>query len=161
MNPRAASLVPILALVLLAAWLGALHPAGEWFLALPRPAWGLSPAGFALAWPLYHLCMALAAWQFWLEAGARERTALALWVACLALLIAWPWLLFGWHRPGWALAVASLLAGILTVTWMRFRATSPAAGLALLPCLAWLAYLWSWNLAVWRLAGGGLATILG
>ncbi len=161
MDSRIGSLAVFLATVVLAAVLAAGPEAGDWYLYLPKPAWSLPAWGFAIAWPLFYLLMALAAWWLWLAMGAVDWPALAGWVLVLALVVAWFWVLFGQHRPGWGLAAATLLGGAALFAWMRFRGCSAEAANALTPCLVWLAYLWLWNLAVWRLAGGGWATVFG
>lgn len=159
MDSRAPSLIAVLALVLLAAWIEAGFAAGEWYLYLHKPVWSLPAWGFMLAWPAFHLLMAMAAWRLWLDQGLHAATPLAMWIAVLVVLVAWFWLLFGLHRPGWALAGATVLAVLAGVARARFRISCTAASRLLTPCLAWLAYIWVWNLVVWRLAGGGVDTI--
>ena len=60
-------------------------------------------------------------------------------------------LLFGLHRPGWALAeILVLLTAILATIRVFWRVDRPA-GLLLLPYAAWVAFATVLNWTIWRM----------
>ena len=160
MIARYSALFVFLLLVTLAAVAGASFEAGEWYFRdLNQPAWAVPAWLYGPAWALAWVFAALAAWNAWLTGHYDRYKALPWWLALLLANLAWSFLYFGMHRPGWAwLALCLSLAA--TVLCMRaFSRISSEAAKLMIPCLAWVAYLWLLNLATWSLNGGPLAAI--
>jgi tryptophan-rich sensory protein len=161
MMKRYGSLVVFLALVVAVSIVASGFEAGGWYFEkATRPAWSPPPWLFGPAWALAWLGLALAAWQVWLGGHVGRLRALAIWLVLLGASGAWSALFFGLHRTGWAwleLGVVLVLAGWCSA---RFRALTPQAAWLMLPFVAWIAFLWVWNLALWTLNGGPLARFL-
>lgn len=104
--------------------------------------------------------MAFAAWQVWERQHQLSRRAVAWWLVQLLLNGAWSWLFFGLHRTGWALAEMAMLLIAIQMTIRLFRRIEPFAASLMMPYLAWVVFAWILNLAIWRMNGGGLASIL-
>ena len=157
---RGMSLLVFVILVALAAMLGGLAAPGDWYQALEKPDFNPPDWVFGPAWTLLYALMAVAAWRVRVSGHRRRGIALGWWGVQLVLNVAWSWLFFGLHRPGWALAEMSLLIVAVFVTWREFRGIDRPAGVMLLPYLAWLAFAWLLNAAIWHLNGGGIDSIL-
>jgi translocator protein len=145
--------------LVLAGWLalsfgagafGSRFPPGEWYLRLDKPPW--TPPGwvFGPVWILLYALMGTAAWMVWRERGwSGGALPLALFTAQLVLNALWPWLFFGLHRPGLALADLALLLGVLLPTALAFRRARPAAGALLVPYLLWASFALALNASIW------------
>ena len=99
--------------------------------------------------------MGLAAWLIWLSRSGRGRTsALGLFVAQLVLNSVWTPVFFGgyplWGTPAlWAAMIVILaLITVLIVTIRAFWRIRTAAGVLLLPYLAWTLYASTLNLYI-------------
>lgn len=163
----AAVAVPLVVLLGFAS--GRSVPAGSdnrWYAALAKPALNPPDWAFPVAWGLIYLCMGLALAVVLTARGARGRgIAIALFAGLLLLLIGWQPLFFGAHKV-WAslgLIVAILLVG--GVTAVLFARVRRAAGLLMIPLLAWVAFaaLLCWQIGrlnpdAERLAPGGRTT---
>ena len=158
---RYGSLAIFLLLVVLAAAAGASFEAGEWYYrALGKPAWTPPPWLFAAAWAAAYLFAALAAWTVWLTGHYDRHKSLAWWLALLVSNVAWSFVFFGLHRPGYAWLASSLALALALYCTIAFRRQSMQAAGLMLPCLLWAAFLWAFNLAAWTLNGGPLARLL-
>ena len=146
-----------LALTSVAALLGGIASsrAGDFYLALDRPAWAPPSWLFGPVWTVLYVVMGVAAWLVWRKAGWRAgRRPLGLFLVQLALNVLWSVIFFGWERPGLALAEIVLLWIAIAATALSFRKLSrPAAGL-LLPYLAWVTFAISLNAGIWWLNRG-------
>lgn len=158
---KVGTLLVFLVLVILASAFGAQFGTGQWYEELVKPAWNPPAWVFAPVWSTLYLMMAVAAWLVWDTGHAQRKLVIAWWLAQLVLNALWSWLFFGLHRPGFALAELALLIIVLAVTIRLFHVVRPVAALLLLPYMAWLLFAWALNLTLWRLNGGGLATVLG
>jgi translocator protein len=123
-----------------------------WYEALSKPSWAVSPETLALAWNASYVLMAIGAW--WV-ARARpfhaSRPALNLYAIQLVLNAAWLPLLFGMKSPVLAFGPVIALLVVLVFTTIEFARRRLAAGLALLPYVAWVAYSALLNYALWHL----------
>ncbi len=63
----------------------------------------------------------------------------------------WTPLFFGLHRPGLALIDIIALWLVLAVTLVAFWRARRAAGVLLLPYLAWVTFATALNFTIWRL----------
>jgi tryptophan-rich sensory protein len=112
-----------------------------WFAALVKPA--IMPPGwmFGAAWTILYICLGLALALVLHARGARGRgLAIGIFLAQLLLNYAWSPIFFAMHQVGLALIVILLmiiLAGIAAVLFGRIR---KAAGLLMVPYLAWLCF---------------------
>ncbi|HBN75456.1 MAG TPA: hypothetical protein DD473_06485 [Planctomycetaceae bacterium] len=69
----------------------------------------------------------------------------------LLLNIAWSWIFFGMHQPGWAFAeIIVLWLAILATTILFFKKSKIAGGL-IVPYLAWVSFASVLNFTIWRL----------
>jgi len=124
----------------------------EWYPTLARPAWTPPNAIFGPVWSVLYLLMAIAAWLVWRQGGFRaQRGPLALFVAQLALNIAWSIIFFGLRRPGLAFAEIVVLWALILATTIAFWRVRPLAGWLLVPYLAWVSFASALNFALWRL----------
>lgn len=134
--------------------LGALAMTPEipgWYRSLVKPSWNPPAAVFGPVWTTLYVLMAIAAWLVWRTEGPRPGRPLMWFFLQLLLNLAWSWIFFYFHQPGWAFADLVLLWGALAVTTFRFVRAVPLAGWLLVPYLAWVTFAGALNLAIWRL----------
>lgn len=126
--------------------------ANRWFAALDKPA--LMPPGwaFGVAWTILYIMMALAFAMILHARGARLRgLAIALFLVQLALNLLWSPLFFRAHQVGDALSLILVLLVVVIVTTALFWRIRKAAGVMLLPYIAWLAFASFLNYEIGRL----------
>lgn len=153
--------IVVFGLALVTAALGGRFVGGEWLATLAVPSWSPGALVFAEGWVAWY-----AAWcavAIVIAQGMRrlEPVPVTTWCCGLAAVLAWNWLLFGLHRPGWALAVMTLALGLGIVALLRGNHWHRQAWLPAGVSVAWLAVIWCWNAAIWRASGGGFGSILG
>lgn len=132
-------------------------PPGEWYEASLKPGW--QPASWVVAssWLLSALLSASAAWLVWRRRSLPAAgPGLFLWVVQLVLAVAWWWMFFGLHRPGWALGGVLLLWITVALTLVLFHGTRRLAAWLMLPWLIWVTVAAALNYELWRLNGGGI-----
>ena len=123
-----------------------------WYTTLKRPAIAPPNWVFGPVWTLLYVLMAVAAWRAWLAGPSRARTlALALFLAQLALNLAWSWIFFSHHAVGAALAEVTVLWIAIGGTILAFIRVTPLAAWLLVPYLAWVTFAALLNAAFWRL----------
>lgn len=158
----------ILLLGMLSAWISGSGYENPWFDALAKPSY-MPPGGtFAAAWTILYILIgtALAIILFAKGAAGRGR-AVALFAGQFALALVWSPLFFAAHQVGpafWLLLAILTAAAITTVLFARIR---KAAGLLMLPYLAWMCFAAVLNHDIDRLnpeaetlaPGGGSAEI--
>ncbi|HEY0411686.1 MAG TPA: TspO/MBR family protein [Allosphingosinicella sp.] len=112
-----------------------------WFDALAKPAI-MPPAWvFPVAWTALYVGLGLALALVLHARGARGRPlALGFFVAQLALNYAWSPIFFALHRVGLALLVIAAMIALAAAAALLFYRIRKAAGLLMLPYLAWLAF---------------------
>ena len=153
------SLGVFLLVAVAAAMAGGMFIGGEWYQQMQQPAWNPPPLLLALLWGVYYVLLAVSAWLVWRAMRGLAAGALALWGLLLLMGIAWSWLYFGLHRPGWALGAMSLWLAVGVMVLRAFRPARPETLRLMLPAVAWLAFSWLLNLAQWFKNGGGLGSI--
>jgi translocator protein len=133
-----------------------------WFVSLAKP--GFMPPGWAfpVAWTLLYICLGLALAHILHARGARGRPlAIALFLAQLALNLAWSPLFFAAHKVSlafWTIVAMGLLAAAAAWLFFRIRRT---AGLLMVPYLAWLVFAGALNHAIDRLNPGAELAVPG
>jgi len=149
------SLIVFFLLTAGAASFGALFPPGPWYAGLTKPA--LTPPDwvFPITWTALYAMIAVAGWLLWRNRRAQPggRAAMTAWCVQLVLNAAWSWLFFGLHMTGPALAELAILWTAILVTIALSRRHAPAAGLLMLPYLAWVGFAGWLNFGIWRLNG--------
>jgi tryptophan-rich sensory protein len=151
-------LVLLVAVCLGAGGLGAMATTPEiecWYRTLTKPTWTPPDGIFGPVWTTLYILMAISAWLVWKPAGLSGATLpLALFALQLLLNVAWSWIFFGWHRPGWAAVEIVLLWLAIVATTVAFFRHSRIAGWLLVPYLAWVSFAAVLNFAIWRLNAG-------
>ncbi|MBC7369499.1 MAG: tryptophan-rich sensory protein [Undibacterium sp.] len=123
-----------------------------WYAGINKPTWNPPSWVFAPAWTFLYATMAVAAWLVWREGGWRAQgRALGVFVLQWVLNALWTPLFFGLHRPGLALIDILALWLVLGATLMAFWRVRRAAGVLLLPYLAWVTFATALNFMIWRL----------
>jgi tryptophan-rich sensory protein len=126
--------------------------ANTWFAALRKPGFMPPAAAFPIAWTILYICLGLALALILHARGARGRPlALTLFLVQLVLNYAWSPLFFAAHKVSlafWVIAAMWLIAAATAFLFFRIRR---AAGLLMLPYLAWLAFAGALNHAIDRL----------
>ena len=125
---------------------------GGWDAELHKPTW--NPPGwiFGPVWTMLYVMMAVAAWLVWREGGWRtQRKALGLFLVQWLLNAVWTPLFFGMHRSGLAFFEIVLLWLVLAATVSAFWSVKRAAGVLLVPYLAWVTFAAVLNFTIWRM----------
>lgn len=143
-------LVVSLVLVLAVAAIGGAATTGglgDWYDGLDKAPWNPPGWVFGPAWTVLYVLMAVAAWLVAREGLDEQavRTALGLYLAQLALNLAWSWLFFGARTPGWALVDILALCILAAATIVAFWRVDTTAAFLLVPYLAWILYATSLN----------------
>jgi tryptophan-rich sensory protein len=147
-------LVGWLAAVSIAAGTGAIASvdAAGFYTQLVRPAWAPPASAFGQVWTVLYVLMGISAWLVWRAQGDRraKSSALAIFVVQLAANALWSWLFFAWRLGGLAFAEVLVLLALIAATVAAFWRISRAAGVMMLPYLAWVCLATALTWAVWR-----------
>jgi tryptophan-rich sensory protein len=124
-----------------------------WYPTLARPAFAPPDEVFAPVWIALYALMGFAAWLVARDGLSRPpvRRALGWFAVQLALNGAWSFAFFGARSTAAGLVVILLLLAALLATTRRFFAVRTAAGWAMVPYAAWVAYAAALNGAIWWL----------
>ena len=132
------------------AAIGAPFPAPDYYRRLNKPSWAPPPSIFGPVWSVLYALIGTSAWLVARRGGSGSRTALGLWWAQLALNAAWTPIFFGARNRGLALVEILITWVAIVATTVAFFARRTAAGLLLLPYLAWVTFASALNYAIWR-----------
>lgn len=158
---RYVSLGFFLLAVLAASAAGASFEAGAWYQELNKPAWTPPDWFFGPAWAVIYVLMAVAAWHVWLGRHSVRIGAVLWWLLILILNVAWSWLMFGLHRPGWAFMMSALILAVAIMCCRAFFLLSRQAGFMLLPLVLWAGFACFLNYSVWTMNRGGFTEWFG
>lgn len=138
------ALVTVPAILLLGTLSGRAAGSGSgnpWFDSLAKPSFMPPGWAFPLAWTILYVLMGVALALILHARGARGRPlALTLFFAQLALNYSWSPLFFAAHRVRLALFVIAAMLLLTAAAAAHFYRIRKAAGLLLLPYLAWLGF---------------------
>jgi len=128
---------------------------GGWYKTLGKPSWNPPDRVFGPVWTTLFVLMGIAAWLVWQRDGFKAAAKpLSLFAVQLVLNVAWSWIFFGLHQPGWAFVeIVILWLAILATTILFFRC-SKIAGWLLVPYLAWVSFASVLNFTIWRMNMG-------
>jgi len=124
-----------------------------WYRGIAKPAFTPPDAVFGPVWTALYVAMGVAAFLVWKLGPDRRRVrgALLLFGIQLVLNGLWSVIFFGLRSPGLALVEILPLLLLIAVTTREFWAGSRAAGLLMVPYLAWVGFATVLNAAIWRL----------
>jgi translocator protein len=124
----------------------------DWYATIAKPSWNPPDSVFGPVWTTLFVMMAVAAWLIWKPAGFKAaKTPLTLFAVQLVLNVAWSWVFFHFHQPGWAFVEIVVLWLAIGVTTIAFFKTSKIAVWLMVPYLAWVSFASVLNFAIWRL----------
>lgn len=136
-------------------WLGAVATTPEidgWYRTIEKPAWNPPAYVFGPVWTTLYLMMAVAAWFVWKAKGIKAGALpLTLFAVQLGLNLAWSWIFFHFHQPGWAFVEIVVLWVAIVATTISFFRESIVAGCLMLPYVGWVSFATVLNFALWRL----------
>lgn len=124
--------------------------AAGFYATLDRPPWAPPAWLFGPAWAVLYLAMATAAWMVSRSDESGRGPALALYVVQLVANAGWTWLFFALRRGSWAFGEVLVLLLLVALTAAAFWRVRPAAGVLLLPYLAWVGFATALTWSVWR-----------
>ena len=152
---RIIGLILSISICLGAGGLGAIATTPEidgWYKTLLKPSWNPPAAVFGPVWTTLFIMMGVAVWLVWKKPGFRTaKLAMAMFAFQLALNVAWSWIFFRLHEPGWAFVEIVTLWLSIAATAALFLKHRKLAGLLMLPYLAWVSFASVLNFTLWRL----------
>lgn len=159
------SLVTVPTVLILGDGIGYLSQSGSgnpWFAGLVKPFF--MPPGwlFAVAWNILYILLAIALAIILAEPPSpRRKLSLLLFFVQLALNFAWSPIFFGWHDIALAKLVIFVMAAIAAAAAGQFMRIRKAAGLILIPYLAWLVFAATLNSTIETLNPSAGRSLLG
>ena len=116
-------------------------PDSPWYDVLVKPSFMPPSGAFGLVWPILYLLIGIALSIVLNARGARGRgLAITLFLVQLVCNLLWSPLFFGAHEAGLAFYLLLVILALSLVTMLLFWRIRSAAGLLMLPYLAWLAF---------------------
>ena len=126
--------------------------ASEFYGELMQPAWAPPAAVFGPVWTVLYALMGIAAWLVWQSGGLqKQRLAIGLFLAQLAVNALWSWLFFAWSLGALAFIDILFLITLVVATIICFWRVRPLAGLLLVPYLLWISFAAALNYSIWHL----------
>ena len=143
-------------------WLSNSGYENGWFAALDKP--GFMPPGwtFGVVWPILYALLGISLAMIIAEPPSdRRRVALILFFIQLALNFLWSPIFFAGHDITLAKWVIFLMAAVAAGAGRQFLKLRRAAGLLMIPYLAWLIFAATLNATIEALNPGAGASLLG
>ena len=126
--------------------------ASEFYGELMQPVWAPPAAVFGPVWTVLYALMGIATWLVWRSGGLqKQRVAIGLFLAQLAVNALWSWLFFAWSLGALAFIDILFLITLVVATIICFWRVRPLAGLLLVPYLLWISFAAALNYSIWHL----------
>jgi translocator protein len=136
----------------LSGWLSNSGYDNPWFDALQKPSFMPAGSVFGIVWPILYALIGISLAMVLAEPPSpRRRFALVLFFGQLVLNFAWSPLFFGAHDIGLAKVVIFVMAALAAAAAGQFLRLRRAAGLLLIPYLAWLVFAATLNSTIQEL----------
>ena len=146
----------------LSGWISNSGYGNAWFDALRKPSFMPPGAAFGIVWPLLDALLGIALAMILAEPQSpRRKAALTLFFVQLALNFAWSPIFFALHDIGLANIVIFAMAAIAAAAAGQFYRLRRAAGLLMVPYLAWLIFAAMLNSTIQGLNPGAGTSLLG
>ena len=146
----------------LSGWLSNSGYGNRWFDGLRKPSFMPPGWAFGLVWPILYALLGIGLAMIIAEPQSRRRkVALVLFVVQLTLNFAWSPIFFAAHDIAlakWIIVAMAMIAGIAAAQFYGLR---KAAGLLVLPYLAWLIFAFALNSRIEALNPGAGTSLLG
>ena len=159
------ALVAVVVIELLGGASGWLSNSGYengWFAALRKTAFMPPGAAFGIVWPILYLLLGIALAMILAEPRSPRRTAaLVLFAVQMLLNFAWSPIFFGAHDIKLGQIVIFAIVIIAAAAAGQFYRLRKAAGLLMIPYLAWLVFAATLNAAIEALNPGAGTSLLG
>jgi benzodiazapine receptor len=146
----------------LSGWLSNSGFGNGWFDSLRLPPFMPPGWAFGLVWPILYAMLGVALGMIVAEPPSpRRKLALILFAIQLALNFAWSPIFFAGHDIALAKLVIFAMAPLAAAAAGQFVRIRTAAGLLMLPYLAWLIFAATLNATIEQLNPGAGASLLG
>jgi tryptophan-rich sensory protein len=159
------ALIAVIAIELLGGLSGWLSNSGYgngWFDHLVKPPFMPPGWTFGVVWPVLYALLGIAVAMIIAEPPSRRRrVALVLFLVQLALNFAWSPIFFAAHDIGLAKIVIFMMAALAAAAAGQFLRLRKAAGLLMIPYLAWLVFATTLNATIEDLNPGASTSLLG
>lgn len=159
------AIVAVVAIELLGGASGWLSNSGYqngWFATLDKPSFMPPGWAFGVVWPILYALLGIALAMILAEPPSdRRRMALILFFVQLALNFLWSPIFFAGHDITLAKWVIFLMAAVAAAAARQFLKLRRAAGLLMIPYLAWLIFAATLNATIEALNPGSGASLLG
>jgi tryptophan-rich sensory protein len=159
------ALIAVVAIELLggaSGWLSNSGYGNHWFDSLQKPSFMPPGWTFGVVWPILYALMGVAVAMVLVEPPSpRRRVALTLFFIQLVLNFCWSPLFFGAHDIQLAKIVIFVIAALAAGAAGQFLRLRRAAGLLMIPYLAWLVFAATLNATIEQLNPGAGASLLG
>jgi benzodiazapine receptor len=159
------AIVAVIAIELLGGLSGWISNSGYgngWFDALQKPSFMPPGAAFGIVWPILYALLGIALAMILAEPPSpRRKIGLTLFFIQLALNFAWSPIFFAVHDIALANVVIFAMAAIAAAAAGQFYRLRAAAGLLMVPYLAWLVFAATLNSSIQRLNPGAGTSVFG
>ena len=146
----------------LSGWLSNSGYGNGWFDALQKPSFMPPGWAFGIVWPILYALLGIALALILAEPPSpRRKVALGLFFVQLALNFAWSPIFFGAHDISLANIVIFAIAALAAAAAGQFLRIRRAAGLLMIPYLAWLVFAATLNSTIGALNPGAGASLPG
>lgn len=162
---RKTAILTVIAIELLGGASGWVSNSGfgnSWFDGLQKPFFMPPGWAFGLVWPILYALLGVALAMVLAEPSSdRRRLALILFFAQLALNFVWSPIFFALHDIALAKWVIFLMAVLAAAAAGQFLRIRKAAGLLMVPYLAWLVFAATLNITIEAMNPGAGTSLLG
>jgi len=146
----------------LSGWLSNSGYGNGWFDALQKPSFMPPGWTFGVVWPILYALLGISVAMILAEpASPRRQAALTLFFIQLALNFAWSPIFFAGHDIVLANVVIFVMAVVTAVAARLFLKMRKAAGLLMVPYLAWLVFAATLNSTIQSLNPGAGTSLIG
>ena len=149
--------IKILVCVLLCAGLGfasgysTVNEINGWFQTIEKPSWNPPNWIFSPVWTTLYILMGIAAGIIWHSKDERRNTALMLFILQFLFNLAWSYIFFSRHEPGWAFAEIIIMLVLIITTTLAFYRVKPLAAYLMIPYILWVSFAAVLNGSIWML----------
>jgi len=146
----------------ISGWLSNSGYGNGWFDALQKPSFMPPGWTFGVVWPILYALLGISVAMILAEpASPRRQAALTLFFIQLALNFAWSPIFFAGHDIVLANVVIFVMAVVTAVAARLFLKMRKAAGLLMVPYLAWLVFAATLNSTIQSLNPGAGTSLIG